>query len=149
MAATNESAWRFDRPPRWSSRTLGEKSGAGNAKDFPGEKSEENTAEDEPFIRCRRCLQNITRPSDRISRDGAHRHTFANSNGAVYEIGCFTDVTGCGYAGVPTYEFTWFTGYRWRVVFCRMCLTHLGWVFEAPRQDSFHGLILDHLDLPA
>jgi len=148
MAATTESALTFAGPPGWFFRTPGERSGGGNAKDLPGEKAGESPVDDEPFIRCRHCLQNITRPSDRISRDGAHRHTFANPNGIVHEIGCFLSVTGCGYAGSPTFEFTWFAGYSWRIVYCGMCLTHLGWVFQAPVQDSFHGLILKHLAEP-
>jgi hypothetical protein len=79
---------------------------------------------------------------------GAHHHTFANPHGIVYEIGCFKSAQGCGYAGPPSTEFTWFSGYAWRVSFCTMCLTHLGWVFIAGSGDSFHGFILERLIQP-
>ena len=48
--------------------------------------------EDGPVIRCRQCLQEITRSSEKIAVDGAHRHTFANPLGLVFEIGCFASV---------------------------------------------------------
>ena len=124
------------------------KPGGGKAKDLPGDQAEEKATDSEQYIRCRRCLQEITRPTDRITVSGGHRHTFANPHGIIYEIGCFRSVTGCGTAGAPTTEFTWFSGYSWRIVYCGMCLTHLGWVFEAPGLDRFYGLILKHLAEP-
>jgi len=148
MAAATVNILTFNTPPGWFLREPGNRPGGGDAKDLPGEKQGESAADDEPFIRCRHCLQHITRPSDRISRNGSHRHNFANPNGVVYEIGCFLTVVGCGAAGTPTFEFTWFSGYRWQIVYCSMCLTHLGWVFEGPGQDCFHGLILNHLTDP-
>jgi len=79
---------------------------------------------------------------------GSHIHTFANPHGLVFEIACFRSVTGCGYVGPSTDEFSWFSGYRWRIVVCAACLTHLGWLFTATGGDSFAGLILDRLIQP-
>jgi len=104
---------------------------------------------EEAYILCRQCRQPITRPAERIDVQGAHRHTFANPHGLVFEIGCFKDAVGCGYAGTATDEFTWFAGYRWRVCFCAACLTHLGWIFSSAGGSAFHGLILDRLIEPA
>jgi hypothetical protein len=112
------------------------------------ETDEEMESEEEAFILCRQCRQAITRPDDRITVQGAHRHTFANPHGIVFEIGCFQNVQGCGYAGAASDEFTWFAGYSWRVCFCRMCLTHLGWGFSSRGGHVFHGLILDRLIEP-
>jgi hypothetical protein len=112
------------------------------------EAAEEPEPEGEAYILCRQCHQAITRPADRTTVQGAHRHTFANPHGIVFEIGCFRNVEGCGYAGAASNEFTWFAGYSWRVCFCRMCLTHLGWVFNSGGGDVFHGLILDRLIEP-
>ncbi|GEM_PF-170991 len=113
------------------------------------EKEEEEQApEEEEYILCRQCRQAITRPIDRLSIQGSHRHTFANPHGIVFEIGCFQNVIGCGYAGGASDEFTWFAGYRWRVCYCTMCLTHLGWRFSSTGGDHFHGLILDKLIEP-
>ena len=108
----------------------------------------EPAPEEEEYILCRQCRQAITRPADRITMQGSHRHTFANPHGIVYEIGCFGDTKGCGYAGAASTEFTWFAGYSWRVCYCAMCLTHLGWIFSSQGGDVFHGLILDKLIEP-
>lgn len=110
--------------------------------------AEDPAPEEEEYILCRQCRQAITRPDDRLSIQGAHRHTFANPHGIVFDIGCFRSVMGCGYAGAASDEFTWFAGYHWRVCYCRMCLTHLGWIFGSKTGDNFHGLILDKLIEP-
>ena len=110
--------------------------------------AEERSPEEEEYILCRQCHQAITKPADRIVMQGVHRHTFANPHGIVFEIGCFRSVTGCGYAGAASDDFSWFAGYSWRVCFCALCLTHLGWMFSRMGSDIFHGLILDRLIEP-
>jgi hypothetical protein len=130
---------------------LREQPGKKSSEDAPElieAEAEEPSPEEEEYILCRQCHQAITRPAERISVQGAHHHTFANPHGIVFEIGCFKYAQGCGYAGPPSTEFTWFSGYAWRVSFCTMCLTHLGWVFIAGSGDSFHGFILDRLIQP-
>ena len=112
------------------------------------EAAEDQLPEEEEYILCRQCRQALTRPADRIGVQGSHRHTFANPHGIVFDIGCFENVKGCGYAGAASDEFTWFAGYSWRVCYCAMCLTHLGWVFSAKGGHMFHGLILDKLIEP-
>jgi len=89
----------------------------------PEEEAKEELKE-EAYILCRQCGQPVTRPDDRISIQGAHIHTFANPHGLVFEIACFRSVIGCGYVGPATDEFSWFSGYRWRIVICSACLTH-------------------------
>jgi hypothetical protein len=101
--------------------------------------------EAEPFLLCRDCLHPITRPSDRISVEGRHMHTFANPHGIVFEIGCFRKAPGCGAIGPASSDFTWFAGHRWRVCICAACLVHLGWVFLPEAGEVFYGLILDRL----
>ena len=128
-----------------------ERPGKKNDKGAPEpveEEGIEQSPEEEKYIICRQCRQAITRSVERISVQGAHHHTFANPHGVVFEIGCFKYAQGCGYAGPPSTEFSWFSGYAWRVSFCTMCLTHLGWVFIAGSGDSFHGFILDRLIQP-
>ncbi len=111
--------------------------------------AEEQSPEEEEYILCRQCHQAITKPADRIVMQGSHRHTFANPHGIVFEIGCFRSVKGCGYAGVASDDFSWFAGYSWRVCFCLMCLTHLGWMFSLKGSDTFYGLISDRLIEPS
>jgi hypothetical protein len=109
---------------------------------------EAESPQDEKYILCRRCGHAITRPSERIVVQGAHRHSFANPQGLVFDIGCFKTASGCSHAGPASDEFTWFPGYRWRVGFCAACLCHIGWLFLAQSGDRFHGLILDRLTQP-
>ena len=117
----------------------------GSVPELAEKEAPEPSPDEEEYILCRQCRQAITRPAERITVQGAHQHTFANPHGIVFEIGCFKTAQGCGYAGLPSTEFTWFSGYAWRVSFCTMCLTHLGWIFIADSGDSFHGFILDRL----
>lgn len=107
----------------------------------------ETADETEPqeVIRCKNCGEPITTPADRISVQGAHAHTFANPHGIVFHIGCFRSVRGCSYAGSPSVEFSWFSGFAWRIALCRGCLIHLGWLFSSGGEERFHGLILDRL----
>ena len=102
----------------------------------------------ERFLVCRQCGHAITRPDQGVSVDGAHRHTFANPHGVVYEIGCFDPADGCAGAGPASEEFTWFAGFFWRIAVCRRCQVHLGWRFESQGR-RFYGLILDRLSISA
>ena len=105
------------------------------------------TADREPgnAIRCRFCLFRITSAAERIPQSGAHRHTFANPHGIVFEIGCFRNAPGCRTQGAATLEFSWFSGYAWRLAICGRCLNHLGWRFQKGPGEAFFGLILSHL----
>lgn len=134
---------------RYRLRLPGDKQGPGAPGGKPESAVEEKTArEEEALIRCRQCGHGVTHPAERTEKDGAHRHTFANPHGIVFEIGCFRSAAGCGYTGPATGEFTWFRGYRWRVGVCRACLTHLGWLFTSESTDAFYGLIIDRLVFP-
>jgi hypothetical protein len=93
---------------------------------------------------CKACGRVITHGRDRIVVQGTHRHTFANPQGQVFEIGCFQRATGCAYRGALTDEFTWFAGYQWKVAVCAGCLMHVGWLFVAAAS-QFNGLILNRL----
>lgn len=102
----------------------------------------------EPVIVCRVCGFAICHPDDAITVGGAHRHTFANPHGIVFEIGCFRSAPGCTGVGAASDDFTWFAGHRWRIAVCAGCHEHLGWRFEGTG-GSFFGLILDRLEFPA
>ena len=100
--------------------------------------------EEAPLILCRNCYYTITKPQERIEIDAAHRHTFANPSGYLFEIGCFRNADGCAVTGIKTNEFTWFSGYAWQIGVCRRCSIHLGWRFQS-MAGAFYGLILDRL----
>ncbi len=90
---------------------------------------------------CRQCHHEITASAHRQTVNGAHVHTFANPGGIIFEVACFGEAWGCGYVGPASAEFTWFSGYRWRIAVCGSCHTHLGWRFDAEGGHTFHGLI--------
>jgi hypothetical protein len=115
---------------------------------FTDEETQDIAAEGERFILCRQCGHMITAPDESTWMSGSHRHTFANPVGVVYEIGCFNAAPGCRSVGPATDEFTWFSGYLWRVAICGKCLTHLGWHFISMGGHGFYGLILDRLMQP-
>ena len=120
---------------------------SGNARGAVKEKPREKEAEtEEPFLLCCECLHPIASKSAKIAVGGAHQHTCANPHGLVFDIGCFKAAEGCAPVGASMDEFTWFSGYRWRVALCRSCMMHIGWQFTAASGGGrFFGLILDHL----
>ena len=101
-----------------------------------------------PTINCALCNAEITTEEERLSIEGKYNHVFTNPHGYVFDIGCFNRAPGCINAGMPTEEFTWFSGYAWRYALCHRCHCHLGWFFTAVREDSFYGLILRRLIFP-
>jgi len=103
------------------------------------------TEKDGKRLFCAACRRLITSEALRISVNGAEEHSFSNPHGIEFHIACFSEAEGCGQIGVPTEEWTWFSGYRWRLAVCMDCGTHLGWGFSADAGDAFYGLILDRL----
>ena len=93
---------------------------------------------------CAICRHPVTHQDERISVQGGHEHRFTNPHGIAFHIGCFREAAGCAVAGEATTEFTWFSGYAWRIATCAHCQMHLGWCFQSGA-DYFHGLIVDRL----
>lgn len=93
---------------------------------------------------CAACKHRVTAEEERIDVQGAHYHVCTNPLGVVYDIACFRSAEGCLPIGDATMEFTWFSGYTWRIAMCAKCQNHLGWRFESGT-DSFYGLIRSQL----
>ena len=93
---------------------------------------------------CAACRHPVTHQDERIVVQGGHEHRFTNPHGISYHIGCFRDAAGCTPSGEATAEFSWFSGYAWRIAYCAHCQVHLGWRFQSAA-DYFHGLIVDRL----
>ena len=88
--------------------------------------------------------------SDRLIRIGtADRHLFVNPAGVECDFFTFSDCPGAIAHGGATAVHTWFPGYRWRMAFCRNCVQHLGWHYEAmsilERPREFWGILVSHL----
>jgi hypothetical protein len=96
------------------------------------------------FLVCRACMRIITSEGEKIAMNGAHAHGFTNPHGLFFDVGCFRDAPGCIYSKQSSYEFSWFSGYAWRIAACRTCRTHLGWLFTSG-SSRFNGLILNKL----
>jgi hypothetical protein len=96
------------------------------------------------FLLCAACGHRITHNGEKIRVQGAHEHTFANPHGYFFRIGCFRTAAGCRHGTGETTDFSWFSGFAWRIETCANCSLHLGWAFRSGT-DGFHGLILDRL----
>jgi hypothetical protein len=101
----------------------------------------------EAWYICRQCRNRITQSGTRIAVHGQHRHIFSNPSGIVFEIACFTWAQGYSFAGNPSTEFAWFSGFAWQIIICSQCLSHLGWHFTGDQGDHFFGLITDRVIL--
>jgi hypothetical protein len=93
---------------------------------------------------CRVCDHKITAIDQKIPINGSSEYSFTNPAGFKYNIGCFKSAPGCIITGIPTAEYTWFSGYSWRFAMCGNCNYHLGWFYESSGYD-FYGLIPDKL----
>ena len=107
-----------------------------------GSQQVEEEQEDENLF-CFICSQIITQTRNRISVEGAHKHTFTNPGGYRFEIGCFREAPGCEQTGEGTDFYSWFDGFTWRYAVCRSCRVHLGWVYRG--SGTFFGLVLNRL----
>jgi hypothetical protein len=100
-------------------------------------------AEEDENLYCFICGRIITQTHNCIPVEGAHKHTFTNPGGYLFEIGCFREAPGCEQAGEFTDFYSWFDGYAWCYAVCRSCRVHLGWVYRG--SDTFFGLVLNRL----
>ncbi|MHB8535207.1 MAG: cereblon family protein [Sulfuricaulis sp.] len=114
---------------------LAEKKRSENADTRRAEKTKK-----ENRLFCAACRRPVTNQNERIQVQGGHEHRCTNPHGIEYHIGCFREAGGCTAIGEATLEYTWFTGYAWRIALCAHCHVHLGWRFEASGE-YFHALI--------
>ncbi|MCU0693499.1 MAG: cereblon family protein [Polyangiaceae bacterium] len=128
--------------PRFALREAGQ--GCGAKRGERAQPRDARTRQQVPELVCVACRHAITSRDARVEVAGAHRHTFANPNGIVYCIGCFSRAPGCLSVGRLSTEFPWFAGFAWQVAVCGRCSAHLGWGFRSADR-GFHGLILDRL----
>jgi hypothetical protein len=118
--------------------------GPGALSDPVLEEKSSPESEAEQAVFCRDCSHPITTAQELFSIDGSQTHTFFNPAGIIFEIICFTAAPGCIIQSEASSNFSWFSGFTWRVAFCGNCFTHLGWFFESG-ESSFFGLILKKL----
>jgi len=112
-------------------------------------RAEADSPRDDEKLLCAACGHAITRRRHRTSVNGAHHHTCTNPHGLVFDIGCFSEAPGCAETGNPTYEWTWFQGFMWRLALCGGCGAHMGWGYRTESGDGFYGLILERIVAPS
>ena len=92
---------------------------------------------------CAVCGNPVTTNVEAIEVEGSHEHVKINPQQRQFILRCFLSATGCRLAGEPTTDFTWFSGYAWRIAECNRCGTQMGWFFEGGKQ--FFVLIAEML----
>jgi hypothetical protein len=107
--------------------------------------SQEKPFDEKEFLYCASCLELITTGDQRIMMEGGYEHTFFNPGGVIFKIGCFREAPGSFAQGPATADFSWFTGFQWRVAHCGRCLQHMGWQYLQNEKTGFWGLILNQL----
>lgn len=99
---------------------------------------------------CRKCGLVVAAEQELVEIMGRpFRATYQNPQGVSCELFTFSEARNLHEADFSTEEYTWFEGYAWRPVGCSECKIHLGWRFEASREEtkprSFFGLLVDQM----
>ncbi len=90
----------------------------------------------------------LSQRAEACAQGGAHRHTFVNPGGFVFEVVLYRAAPGAHVSGDLDPAFSWFPGWAWQFAGCGGCTTHVGWRFVPTAGDhapTFHGLIADRI----
>ncbi|XP_065372281.1 protein cereblon [Calliphora vicina] len=83
---------------------------------------------------CRNCVIHIAdcRELFAMSKHGVQSQ-YCNSAGYIHETNTLYQVNRQNilYSGLPSTEYSWFPGYQWHIIVCKICKHHLGWEFKA------------------
>jgi hypothetical protein len=100
-------------------------------------------------FQCSVCGSLVARSDHLISLGGRNRHIFINPAGIECDFQTFLSCSGAVAVGEATDEHTWFTGYAWRMAFCRQCGQHLGWYYQGMSQTrrptEFWGILVSRV----
>lgn len=106
--------------------------------------------EDRITYRCSRCGAFITDSHSLIRIQGTREHSFVNPAGIHCNFKTFSHCENIAVDSDLYLQHSWFRGYGWRFVMCRMCMQHLGWRYDAvpeggkPR--SFFGILVENVE---
>ncbi|XP_075145269.1 E3 ubiquitin ligase component cereblon [Haematobia irritans] len=93
-----------------------------------------STFKEESVFNCRSCGTHIAncRELFAMSKHGVQSQ-YCNSAGYIHETNTVYQVNRQNilYNGSPSTEFSWFPGYQWHIIVCKICEHHLGWEFKA------------------
>ncbi|RLT98062.1 cereblon family protein [Ketobacter sp.] len=101
-------------------------------------------------VRCKSCLNYLTRNDLLTPIAGETQHFFTNPAGQGFDLQTYQQVEGVEVSGKPTDYFSWFEGFSWQYCYCRRCHQHLGWYFSCEGSSGesdagFYALIIDRL----
>ena len=92
----------------------------------------------EPRIYCKVCTVPLSRARHMFTLAGAEGTTgaYVNEHGCVHQTTtirqlCDDEENLVYFTGGPETHDSWFPGYSWTIMSCRMCRCHLGWKFQA------------------
>jgi hypothetical protein len=101
------------------------------------------------IFQCSACGSQVSRSDHLISLGGMNRHVFINPAGVECDFQTFISCPGAVAFGEATDEHTWFTGYAWRMAFCRQCGQHLGWYYQGMsrtrKPSEFWGILVSRV----
>ncbi|KAK4878784.1 hypothetical protein RN001_011290 [Aquatica leii] len=104
----------------------------------------------ERLLCCAVCKAEITNQKYvfAMSKDGVQSN-YCNPSGHVYETVTVLKADNFNLTGAPSKEFSWFPGYWWTIMQCRLCRGHIGWKFSSNHlhPSAFYGLAKSGLDI--
>jgi hypothetical protein len=111
---------------------------------------QEEKSEERKVYVCKRCDVEITDSRALFCmRADSVEQVFPNPLGIMRVILTARAASSILVEGSSTADFTWFSGYSWRIASCASCRSHLGWLYEgAPHggePHTFYGLLKEAL----
>ncbi|UJR28922.1 hypothetical protein I4U23_010140 [Adineta vaga] len=92
---------------------------------------------------CRHCAADICEDRHIFSMSASGlMAAYVNPHGQIHETLTVLQVKNVRLIGQEVAEHSWFPGYKWTIVQCRLCGNHLGWRFRNPslKPSTFYGL---------
>jgi hypothetical protein len=115
----------------------------GRRRDRRASEKEQASVAERTRLVCRSCGTTIS-TTDAVIPRGDWPLVFANPQGRVFELVLLRAAEELVFVGPATTEYTWFSGYAWRVALCAGCGNALGWRYEAAEPERspaiFFGL---------
>ncbi|XP_011178277.2 protein cereblon [Zeugodacus cucurbitae] len=106
-----------------------------------------DTFTDDSVFTCRYCGNRIANCQQlfAMSKHGVQTQ-YCNSAGYIHETNTVYQLLpdAITYSGQPSAKFSWFPGYEWHIIVCKICSRHIGWKFKALEPNlvpkSFFGI---------
>jgi hypothetical protein len=95
---------------------------------------------------CASCGAFITDSASWLTLNGSVKHSFVNPARVRCDFMTFIDCDNIQEHDELFMEHSWFPGYGWRFITCRICFQHLGWKYDAVTDEAnpseFFGVLI-------